>query len=248
MFYYKPIHLLPASLPWNKCPMQTTCMPADRPAIMLFSPIRGKMCNTRMHIIYVWKETKIPQVQAYWKKKQNSRNKTTTKQTNKQTNKSGTDSVRCQLFLEGTVLLRFLLLSADAEAKAAPCVPGSGVQELLMQEFPFPSTLCSAHRRLLNLPTECEVILVLCLCCEGTPSRACQNRACQSHLPLLSYAWGRRAGGAVLWQLLCTRDLSWQSYSFPSVFIYTFLSSNRTRHQYVQKNLPLEKKNQKLVS
>lgn len=137
--------------------------------------------------------------------------------------KSGTDSVRCQLFLEGTVFLRFLLLSADAEAKAAPCVPGLGVQGLLTQEFPFPSTVHSAHRRLPSLPTECEVILVLRLCCKGTPSRACQ-----SHHPLLSYAWGRRAGGAVLWQLLCTRDLNWQSYSFPWVFIYIFLSSNGT--------------------
>lgn len=69
--------------------------------------------------------------------------------------------MRCQLFLGGTVFPRFLLLSADAEAKTAPCVPGSGVQGLLTQEFPFPSTLCSAHRRLLNLPTEWEVILVL---------------------------------------------------------------------------------------
>lgn len=206
--------------------MQTICMPADRPTTMLFSPIRGTMCNTRMHIVYVWKETKIPQVQARKKKKKQTQQ--TKPAQNKQTPpKSDTDSVRCQLFLEGTVFLRFLLLSADAgaEAKAAPCVPGSGVQGLLTQEFPFPSALCSAHRRLLHLPTECEVILVLCLCCEGTPSRGCQ-----SYQPVLSYAWGRRAGGAVLWQLLCARDLSWQSYSSPSVFIYILLSSNCTRH------------------
>lgn len=147
------------------------------------------------------------------------------KQTSKHPPNQVLISVRCQLFLEGTVFLRFLLLSADAEAKAAPCVPSSGVQGLLTQEFPFPSSLRSAHRRFLNLPTECEVILVLRLCCRGTPSRACQ-----SHHPLLSYAWGRRAGGAVLWQLLCARDLSWQTYSFASVFIYIFRSSNCTRH------------------
>lgn len=62
--------------------MQTICMPADRPTTMLFSPIRGTMCNTRMHIVYVWKETKIPQVQARKKKKTNSTNKTSTKQAN----------------------------------------------------------------------------------------------------------------------------------------------------------------------
>ena len=60
---------------------------------------------------------------------------------------------------------------------------------------------------------------------QGTPSRVCQ-----SHHPLLSYAWGRRAGGVVIWQLLCTRDVSWQSHFFPCVFIYIFLSSNCTSH------------------
>lgn len=72
---------------------------------------------------------------------------------------------------------------------------------------------------------------------EGTP-----YRVCQSHHPLLSYTWGKRAGGVEIWQLLCTGDLSWQSNFFPCVFICIFLSSNHMRHHYAQKNVPLEKK------
>lgn len=43
-------------------------MPADRPRIMLFSPIRGKKCNTKMYIVYVWKETKNPRYRLTAKK------------------------------------------------------------------------------------------------------------------------------------------------------------------------------------
>lgn len=82
VFCYKPILLLPTSLPRNKCSMQTSCMPTDRPTNALFSPIRGKMCNTRMHIVYVWQETKIPSSTSLLEKKTkpNKQNHDKTKQ------------------------------------------------------------------------------------------------------------------------------------------------------------------------
>lgn len=179
-------------------------MPADRPRIMLFSPIKGKKCNTKMYIVYVWKETKKPKYRLTAK------------------NPQGLILWHAQQhFLKGTEFLRFLLMSAEA----APCVPGSGLQGLLVAgasisinppQFPQETSLSAM---------EYEVILFSACAMQGTPSRVCQ-----SHHPVLSYAGGRRAGGGVIWQLLCTRDLSWQTHFFPCVFIYIFLSSNCTRH------------------
>lgn len=78
----------------------------------------------------------------------------------------------------------------------------------------------------------------------GSPLVPCRAPwpVCWSHHPLLSYPWGRRAGGAVGWQPLCTGDLSWQNRFFPCVFLYVFLPNNCTRHYYVERNVPLEKK------
>lgn len=78
--------------------------------------------------------------------------------------------MRSLAFLQGGEFLRFLLTSANA--KAALHVPAPACGDCRQQELPFLSSLCSAHRRLFNLPEEEEVISALCLCHAGHPGQS----------------------------------------------------------------------------
>lgn len=87
---------------------------------MLFSPVKGgKKWNTRVYILYVWKELKKTPHKGLLQKNPKIPTKTPL----------GTDSVKCSGFSKSTELLRFLLTSAGAEV--APHVPGLGLQGLL---------------------------------------------------------------------------------------------------------------------
>lgn len=187
--------------------------PADRPGIMLFSPVMGKKCNTKMCMVYVWKEMN-KQVQAYGRK-------------------PGTESVRSPAF---------------SPRCWAPRVPADGGSSSAMSASLRPAGLLAAGASISITPLQCmqeasqsvrgirgDFGSLLVPCRAPWP-------VCWSHHPVLSSPWGRRAGGAVGWQRLCTGDLSWQNRFFPYVFFYIFLSKNCTGRYCVQRNVPLEKK------
>lgn len=136
--------------------------------------------------------------------------------------KTGTDSVRCPAFPK-----RYWVppVSANVSRSSAlsPRLRSAGTANGRSFHFHQPSAVPTGDFSI--CPQSKGWFWFPACAAQGTPSRACQ-----SHHPLLSYAWGRRAGGAVIWQLLFTRDLSRHSHFFPWVFIYIFLSSNCTGH------------------
>lgn len=124
-------------------------MPEVRPRIMLFSPVSGgKRCNTNIHIVYACKKMN-KQIQDYCRKG---------------------GAVRSLAFFT-----RWWVPQVPAnisECQAALHVPAPACGDCRQQKLPFLSFLCSAHRRLFNLPKEQEVISALWLCCAGHPGQS----------------------------------------------------------------------------
>lgn len=122
-----------------------------------------------------------------------------------------------QHFLKGTEFLRFLLTSAEA----APCVPGLGLQGLLLAG-------ASISINALQRPQEASQSAHGA---RGDPSsphaphRAPRAEpASHSSLCWASSAWGRRAGGGVMWRdSFCAPET--QAGSIISFAVYLFTSS-----------------------
>lgn len=122
-----------------------------------------------------------------------------------------------QHFLKGTEFLRFLLTSAEA----APCVPGLGLQGLLLAG-------ASISINALQRPQETSQSAHGA---RGDPSsphapRRAPRAEPASHISLCwaSSAWGRRAGGGVMWRdSFCAPET--QAGSIISFAVYLFTSS-----------------------
>lgn len=173
--------------------------PADRPGIMLFSPVMGKKCNKNVHGVCL--------------------------EGDEQTSTGLRQKTRNWFCEKPSIFSRVLSSSGSCwrwqqqqrrvrQPQACRTASSRGLH------FHHPSavhaggfSVCPRNKRWFGS--------LLVLCRAPWP-------VCWSHHPLLSYPWGRRAGGAVGWQRLCTGDLSWQNRFFPCVFLYIFLSSNCT--------------------
>lgn len=122
-----------------------------------------------------------------------------------------------QHFLKGTEFLRFLLTSAEA----APCVPGLALQGLLLAG-------ASISINALQRPQETSQSAHGA---RGDPSsphapRRAPRAEPASHISLCwaSSAWGRRAGGGVMWRdSFCAPET--QAGSIISFAVYLFTSS-----------------------
>lgn len=172
--------------------------PADRPGIMLFSPVMGKKCNTKMCMVYVWKEMN-KQVQAYGRK-------------------PGTDSVRSPAFSPGCWAPR---VPADGGSSSSAVSASLRPAGLLAAGASISITPLQCMQEASQSARGIRGDLVLCLCHAGHPGQSA------GHITL-RWVTREEGGQEVLWdgsgcalETWAGRIVSFPVYFFTSSFPVT---------------------------